>query len=224
MIVWHRPSYIGDQQQNLIHLEQVRLLNSEWTKYGGLAICPETHNFFLQAARGKKSICEIGMGTGVSTLLFLLGSYNATVHEFDLGDAVKYNVSKYLHESFNGRFTPHWGDFYVEIPKMHVVCDLIYVDALHPDDVKLAMQYLGGGAEWLYHAGGGGSVKARDYLLLEYQKDWIETDVSNTSRSDGKRCIYYKAELYIMLANSPFFPKTNKLSFNPVGPRRKLTR
>ena len=191
-----RPSSFGGQIQHTAHVEQLRSLNSEWSKYGGLAICPETHAFFLRASRGKTSICEIGMGTGISALLFLLGSTSAKVHEFDIGDQVKHNVSKYLREYFNERFIPHWGDFYVEIPKTPLTCDLIYVDALHPDDVKLAMRYLGGeSAEFIYHNGGGGILKARDYLVSEYRNNWKETEFSNTSRSDGARCVYYKGRL-----------------------------
>ncbi len=189
--------HVAGQQQMLTRLRRIQLLNGEtWTKWGGLPICPEVHKFFTQAAHDKTTICEVGMGSGVSALLFLLGSAKSTVHEFDLGDETKYFISKYLQESFSGRFKPHWGDFHVEIPKAPMICDLIYVDALHPDDIQLAMQHLGGtSAEWLYHNGGGGDVKTRDYLLSKYRGDWIESAMSNTSRTDGARCVYYRGQI-----------------------------
>jgi len=178
------------------HLERLRTINNDWGKYGGLAICPETRTFFAERARGKRTVCEIGMGTGASALMFLSSSPYAAVHEFDLGDTTKYRVSSYLRDNFAERFIPHWGDFYDEIPRNSMNCDLIYVDALHPDDVKLAMKHLGGRhADWLYHAGGGGKVKARQYLLAEYKELWEEVAVSNTSRSDGERCVYFQGHL-----------------------------
>ena len=54
-------------------------------------------------------------------------------------------MTTYLHDHFNGRFVPHWGDSTREIPKNPLKCDaLIYVDALHPAGVIYAMSHLGG--------------------------------------------------------------------------------
>lgn len=138
------------------------------SSYGGLALCPGVHDFFAKVSTDSQNICEIGMGTGISTVIFLQSASRALVHEFDLGDSNKRKIAKYLNDHFGERLVPHWGDFHVEIPRAAPICDLIYVDALHPDDVQLAMKYLGGeSADWLYHDGGAGVQTARQYLLRE---------------------------------------------------------
>jgi len=196
VIVFAQLSRVKERYKSLPNLTHVELLNKgTWHAHGGLPICPETHAFFLQAAQAKRNICEIGMGSGAAAFLFLQSS-TATVYEFDLGAEVKHNVATYLRDNFDGRFIPHWGDFRLEIPKFPKTCDLIYVDALHPEDVKLAMQYLGGeSAQWIYHSGGAGDLSARDYILRTYGEHWEETNTSNTSRADGKRCVYYTGKL-----------------------------
>ena len=61
---------------------------------------------------------RIGVNFGISALLFLLGSTRAKVHKLDVGDPIKYIVSKYLREHFKERFIPRWGDFHVEYRKL----------------------------------------------------------------------------------------------------------
>ncbi len=175
---------------------QIHALNRFSLRHGGLGLCPEALEFFAQSVQDKRVVCEIGMGTGISALVFLLEGRNVTVHEFDVGGDGKRQVSIYLRSKFEERFKPHWGDFHIEIPKNAMQCDLIYVDAVHPADAELAMQHLGGGsAEWLYHDGGAGDVKAREYLLEQYKDNWNELSISDTRRTDGRRCVYYKGKL-----------------------------
>jgi len=175
-------------------LEHVLSLNDPaWqTSFGGLGLCPGTHGFFVAAARTvvDGNICEIGMGTGISAALLLMGSGDSPVHTFDLGSDTKRRISAYLNDRFEGRLRPHWGDFSDSVPASGVVCDLIFVDALHPADVIVSMDHLAhAGTQFLYHNGGAGEVKARDFLISTYP--WEELATSDTARIDGKRAIYH---------------------------------
>jgi len=83
---------LGMQQK----LDMIKSIHGSVHKYGGLAICPESIDFFKQAARSKFNICELGMGSGISTLIFLSSS-KGIVHEYDLGeDYLQKKVADFL--------------------------------------------------------------------------------------------------------------------------------
>lgn len=179
------------------HTKRLEELNGKaWYAHGGLAICPGSHELFRKSCSSATTVCEVGMGVGLSALLFLTAHNLTTVHEFDIGDSVKSKVSIYLQKYFHDRFIPHWGDFREQIPQSSVKCDVVYVDALHPQDVQYAMKYLGGEtALWVYHDGGAGFTKARAYLHATYGDRWIELGNSTTPRLDGGVCDYYLGQL-----------------------------
>jgi len=135
------------------------------------------------------------MGSALSSLVFLQYS-DATVYEYDLGDEKKLAVAAFLHSLFGkDRLRLRWGDISTTVPNNAPKCDLVYLDAIHPLDVVLSIQYLSTETtEWIYHSGGSGDVKARQFFLREFGSDWDESETSDTSRLDGERCVYYKGK------------------------------
>ena len=132
------------------------------------------------------------MGTGVSSALLLMGGGTSDVHTFDLGSDAKRRIVAYLNMRFGNRLRPHWGDFEESIPASQLACDLIFVDALHPADVIISIEYLAHPrTKFLYHNGGAGEVKARDFLISSYPDSWEELATSDTERLDGRRAVYY---------------------------------
>ena len=134
--------------------------------WGGLPVCPGTYTFFQEAVRSKQNVCELGMGSALSSLVFLQYS-DATVYEYDLGDEKKLAVAAFMHSLFGkDRLRLRWGDISTTVPNNAPKCDLVYLDAMHPLDVVLSVQYLSTETiEWLYHSGGSGDVKARQFFL-----------------------------------------------------------
>ena len=193
------PAIITQQDKHNIELNVDRVLSMnhpDWAgQFGGLGICPGAHLFFMSAAQTVTgNICEIGMGSGASAVLFLMAG-NAQVHTFDLGDPSKLKIAAYLNTQFENRLQPHWGDFHVTIPDSNLRCDLIFVDALHPQDVEWSMTHLAhADTEFLYHNGGAGEIKSADYLAGVYL--WEELAQSNTTRNDGRRCVYYFGRMF----------------------------
>ena len=121
-----------------------------------------------------------------------MATTTARVHWFDFGEeTTKWEIAAYLNQQFGNRFVPHWGDFHETIPNSNLQCDLIFVDALHPQDIEVSIKHLShADTEYLYHNGGAGRMKARDYLLNVIDS-WAELATTNTSRGDGERCVYY---------------------------------
>ena len=174
-------------------IEQVLSLNEPgWASaFGGLGLCPRpTHEFFISAAQKVTgNICEIGMGTGVSAALLLMAGASP-VYTFDVGSDTKRRIAAYLNRHYDNRLRPHWGNFFESIPTSDVVCDLIFVDALHPADMIMSMDYLAHAHTlYLYHNGGAGEIKVRDFVLSTYL--WEELATSDTARLDGQRARYH---------------------------------
>lgn len=75
-----------------------------------------------------RTVCEIGVNGGHSSLLWLLGAPQAHVIAFDLGEHTPTWVGRYLARRFPGRYTLVLGDSTVEVPAWHrahpdVLCD-----------------------------------------------------------------------------------------------------
>jgi len=155
----------------------------------GLCMCPEAFMFFISAAqRVGGTICVIGIGSGTSAVLFLMAGM-ARVHTFDLGDAFTRKIVAHLNVQFENRLQPHWGDPHATISESNVMCDLVFVDALHPTDIEVPLLHIAhSGTEFLYHSAGA------KFLVGKYL--WEDLSKSNASRNDGQRCIYHLGRIF----------------------------
>ena len=98
----------------------------------------------LDSARPPpRTVCEVGVDAGHTSLLWLLGAPDAHVVAFDLGPHVTRWAAVWLTRRFPGRYTLVLGDSVDAIPRFHaaqpdVICDLWFIDGGHTRDVAAA--------------------------------------------------------------------------------------
>lgn len=141
-------------------------------RFSGVASCPDVPEMLATAAAqasaavdGRAVACETGFGAGHSSGAFLWAGL--AVHSFDLFDQSQQRVANFLQALFPDTYRIYRGDFHTSIPAAiakGLRCDLVYVDAHHPDDLRLLQPVARNGAILLYHSGGAGDVSARSWV------------------------------------------------------------
>lgn len=138
------------------------LLHQVHNKDGGTVQCPEVGEMYESIARAapdRTIFCETGFNVGSSAAIFLHGTFGSRseVHSFDLNfpnGAVDFLNELY---SFPGeaRLHAHAGDMSITLEKFHRegnFCDVIFLDAKHPEDLELSKPLARGPATlFLYH-------------------------------------------------------------------------
>lgn len=183
--------------------------------YGGLAICGGTQKFMfdmVKRAKGPGSVCEVGMGTGVSTLLMAAGSveWKPHVHSFDLGSDIQAKVAGYLRGVFGPRVTLHQGDFkatFAKAAQEGISCDFMFLDAIHPSDMLYALKTVTHkDTVWFYHTGGSrdtvGGMHMRPYIMQHFKGLMKWDEAEEGPRTDGKRCAYW-ATVFTSMPQAP---------------------
>jgi hypothetical protein len=90
----------------------------------------------------RPTLCEVGVDSGYSSLLWLLGAPHARVVAFDLGGHTPEWAGRYLARRFPGRYTLVLGDSVETLPvyggRHPLACDLWFVDGGHTARVAAA--------------------------------------------------------------------------------------
>lgn len=138
------------------------LLHQVYNRDGGTVQCPEVGEIYEAIARAAPDgtvFCETGFNVGSSAAIFLHGSYGtrSEVHSFDVG--FPSGAVDFLNEVYsspgNTRLHAHTGDMRTTLEKFGRgggLCDVIFLDAKHPEDLELTTR-LARGSEtlFLYH-------------------------------------------------------------------------
>lgn len=138
------------------------LLHQIHSKDGGTLQCPEVGDIYESIARAAPDgtvFCETGFNVGSSATIFLHGSFGSRseVHSFDV--EFPSGVVDFLNDVYssrgNSRLHAHKGDIRTTLEKFrqgNKLCDVIFLDAKHPDDLKLTSRLARGSATlFLYH-------------------------------------------------------------------------
>jgi hypothetical protein len=111
---------------------------------GGAKQCPEVTEWYTTIAQEMKPnsiYCDVGFFCGSSSATFLLGGYqnNVEVHAFD--NNFKTSSISLLQSLFgSSRLQIHGGDLLATTNALLAQgkkCDVIFLDAVHPDDMKI---------------------------------------------------------------------------------------
>ena len=150
--------------------QNVLLANNGEGVEGGVFLCPEVVEKLENFARSSFHACEIGFGAGFSSALMLY-SGAAKVTTFDLFDREgKVRVAEMLSNLYPDKFENVTGDFRTTIEEYYLAnpktfCDLILLDALHPEDFEMGRQLaIPEQSIALYHGGGGGQTNTYSYV------------------------------------------------------------
>jgi predicted O-methyltransferase YrrM len=138
------------------------LLHQVLKKDGGTVQCPEVGEIYEAIARAAPDntiFCETGFNVGSSAAIFLQGSYGtrSEVHSFDYN--FPHGAVELLNEIYSApgetRLHAHVGDMtdtLQEFYKSGKLCDVIFLDAKHPEDLELTkMLARGTSSLFLYH-------------------------------------------------------------------------
>ena len=131
-----------------------RFLHDVESEDGGTVQCPEVGEMYERLARDMPDgsvFCETGFNVGSSAAIFLhgftvAGKTKSVVHSFDL--QFKSNSVKLIEATYGkGRLFTHGGDVADTMDaftKSGKKCDVVFLDAIHPLDHKLARNMVRG--------------------------------------------------------------------------------
>lgn len=139
-----------------------KLLHQIYNKDGGTVQCPEVGDIYESIARGAPDgtvFCETGFNVGSSAAIFLHGSFGSRceLHSFDV--EFPSGVVDFLNDVYSPRGKPrlhaHKGDIRTTLENFRQdgnLCDVVFLDAKHPDDLTLTSRVARGSATlFLYH-------------------------------------------------------------------------